>query len=86
MWRPIFRQENLKPGDRLRKELLVGEDRIWTEYEVMETGEQGLVLKPLISNGNAHADNPSRYKKMGYDVLYASTTRIWVSMNKPGLS
>ncbi len=86
MWRPIFRQEHLKPGDRLRKELLVGEGRIWTEYEVMETGEQGLVLKPLISNGNVHADNPSGYKKMQYDTLYSGTTRIWVNMEKPGFT
>ena len=80
MWRPLFRKERLKPGDRLRKELLIGEDRLWTEYEVMETGEEDLVLKPLISNGNVHADNPVAYKKMGYDTLYEGSTRIWVAM------
>src|SRR5882762_8102633 len=84
MWRPIFRKERLKPGDRLRKELLIGEDRLWTEYEVMEVGEEELLLKPLVSNGKAYADNPAGYKKMDYDVLYESSTRIWVSMEKPG--
>ncbi len=84
MWRPIFRKEHLKPGDKLRKELLVGEDRLWTEYEVMEAREDELVLKPLESNGNVHEDNPSGYKKMRYDVLYAGSTRIWVTMEKPG--
>jgi hypothetical protein len=84
MWRPIFRKEHLKPGDRLRKELLVGEDRLWTEYEVVEAGEDELVLKPLESNGNVHEDNPVGYKKMRYDILYAGSTRIWVTMEKPG--
>ena len=85
MWRPLFRKECLKPGDKLRKELLVGEDRLWTEYEVLETGEECLLLKPLASNGNLHNDRPAAYKKMDYDVLYASTTRIWVAMEKPGM-
>jgi hypothetical protein len=83
MWRPLFRKECLKPGDRLRKELLVGEDRLWTEYEVVEAGEQCFLLKPLVSNGNVYADNPAGYKKMDYEVLYAGSTRIWVAMEKP---
>jgi len=86
MWRPLFRKECLKPGDKLRKELLIGEDRLWTEYEVMETGEECLLLKPLASNGNVHHDNPAGYKKMHYEVLYASSTRIWVAMEKPAPS
>jgi hypothetical protein len=83
MWRPLFRQEHLKPGDRLRKELLVGEGSLWTEYEVIEAGDCGLVLKPLVSNGNVHADKPMTYKKMAYDTLYAGNTRIWVTFEKP---
>jgi len=65
--------------------LLIGEDRLWTEYEIMEAGEECLLLKPLASNGNLHNDNPAGYKKMNYEVLYGSSTRIWVTMEKPGL-
>jgi len=50
----------------------------------MEAGEEELLLKPLVSNGKAYADNPAGYKRMDYGVLYGSTTRIWISMESPG--
>ncbi len=52
-------------------------DTLWTEYELLEAGEETVLLKPLRSCGREHANDPARYKKMTYTFLRGSGTKIW---------
>lgn len=78
MWRALLKPDALVPGTCIKKELFLGNgDVLWTEYEVLETDENGLLLKPLRSCGHEQPNNPARYKKMSFEFLYSGCTRIW---------
>ncbi len=78
MWRPLLPPDSLLPGVRLKKELMLGNgDTLWTEYELLETNETGVLLKPLQSCGHPYPDDPARYKKMSYEFLHSGGTKIW---------
>lgn len=78
MWRALLKPDPLVPGTRIKKELFLGNgDVLWTEYEVLETDESGVLLKPLRSCGHEQPNDPGRYKKMSFEFLYRGSTRIW---------
>ena len=80
MWRSVIQQDVLRPGDRLRKDLFIGNGySIWTEYEIIETGELEITLKPLVCTGHPHPGDPASYKRMRYPVLYETGMRIWIT-------
>jgi hypothetical protein len=79
MWRSVVQQDIPRRGDRFRKDLFIGNGyTLWTEYEVIETSEIEIILKPLVSNGRTLIDDPAQYKRMRYPVLYQGGTRIWI--------
>lgn len=82
MWRSVVEHDIPRAGDRLRKDLFIGDgDILWTEYEVIETGDIEIILKPVVCNGNMVPDDPARYKRMRYPAIYERGTRIWIIEN-----
>jgi len=81
MWRSVVQYDVPRRGDRVRKDLFIGNGYLlWTEYEIIEAGDIDIILKPLASNGHVHEDDPSCYKRMRYPSFYETGMRIWIDI------
>lgn len=78
MWKPLIKNDQLQPGDRLRREIALGGPLIiWSEYEITALHSHELELKLVASsNGHDFSSEPPVYTRLSRDSLVAM--RVWI--------